>query len=72
ASPVGYQASQGYAPTSAATGLFLRGDLKAKAKTGFPIKAFGNDRNVVIPRTLEIVGNDSIRGNPPPLSSPYE
>ena len=25
---------------------------------GFPIQAFGNDRSVVIPRSLEIVGND--------------
>ena len=38
----GYQASHGFAPTSAATGLFLRG-VEAKAKTRFPIQAFGND-----------------------------
>jgi len=30
-------------------------------KTGFPIQAFGNDRSVVIPRLLEIVGNDRYR-----------
>ena len=30
-------------------------------KTGFPIQAFGNDRSVVILRSLEIVGNDRLR-----------
>jgi len=27
-------------------------------RNGFPIHALGNDRNVMIPRSLEIVGND--------------
>jgi hypothetical protein len=40
------------------TPLFLRGDVKAMTKAGFPIKTFGNDRSVVTPRSLEIIVRD--------------